>query len=174
MVMILKRLLFLFTLSASVVHAQNNVAYIRHPSFLGHYYVIVPENGMYLKEEYSYFKYMYGLVSRDTLTARELSKMQSKHNWNKHYKKYHICDSTVNRIRNEGAMAVTYNEVYEIADQRLGPHNWFAKNHVFHWLLFDNIYKQNCADNFEKVQASYRDKWLRQIDSVKSVQQPDN
>lgn len=150
------------------VWATTDSAYVQSPTLLGNYHILLHENGQYLEEEYSYLKYMFGFLSRDTLTQQEFNKKLHSRHWRNRCTSYSICDSAVNRIRNEGAMAVTFSEVYKIAEDRLGKDNWFQKNHVFHWLLYDHIYRENCYEDFTKVQIAYRDKWLQQIDSVKN------
>ena len=165
----LRHTLLLLVVLVKNASAKPDSAFLRCPTFLGEYKIILNENGFYLKENYRYFKYMYGLASLDTLTIQEFNKLHDKHSWRKRYKQYSICDSVINRIRNEGSMAVVFSEEMDIADAQLGKDNSFSRNHVFHWLLYDNIYQPFCYPEYKKIEVAYKEKWLRQIDSLKTA-----
>lgn len=133
--------------------------------------ILIPiENGKYLYERYSYFKYVYWLINQDTLIQKSDSVYSGNSlivNMNNEFISKVLCDSLVNFIRNSSLNHRSSSMLNDTARFYIGYDN----------LKFKEQKKENrpteidehklCHEDFQKLNTEWFNQQLNLIESIK-------
>lgn len=170
----MKRLLTILTYLTlgTYTNAQTDTVLLSiRPRLISEYYIILKQNGIYIKENYTFFKGAYWPGKKDTVTLSGLTKTFSGYVELKKknpliYLQYGICDSMINKIRNNASYQQMQNEIDNIARSRIGYYN-----KAFHHLKEVNrppsaLFYKTCYADYQSTQSKLRQKYLVSIDSL--------
>jgi hypothetical protein len=134
--------------------------------------MLIPiENGKYLYENYSYFKYVYWLIKQDTLTQKSDSVYSGESltvNMNNDFVFKNPCDSLVNYIRNSSLSHSSSSMLDDTARLYIGYDNEEFKNNKIENRPSKTDEYKLCHKDFQKLNTEWFDQQLDLIKSIKT------
>jgi hypothetical protein len=134
--------------------------------------MLIPiENGKFLYENYSYFKYVYWLIKQDTLTQKSDSLYIGELltiNMNHDFTLIDPCDSLVNYIRNSSLSHRSSSMLNDTARLYIGCDNEEFKNSKKENRPSETDEYKLCHNDFQKQNKKWFDQQLDLIESIKA------
>jgi len=134
--------------------------------------MLIPiENGKFLYENYSYFKYVYWLIKQDTLTQKSDSLYIGELltiNMNHDFTLIDPCDSLVNYIRNSSLSHRSSSMLNDTARLYIGYDNEEFKNSKKENRPSETDEYKLCHNDFQKQNKKWFDQQLDLIESIKA------
>ena len=168
-----KILLFLtFLISFIISKAQTDTVYMYvEEKLISEYKIIIKQNDVYVREQYTDFKHVFWLIKIDTVliskfekTANGFSDLKGKKPIV--YKSYLICDSVINNIRNNAAYFEMENEIRDLANNTIGYDNYDIQEiRSENWLATRLLHKL-CYQDYKELESKLKQKYILCIDSL--------
>lgn len=135
------------------------------------YQIITQQNGIYIRENYTYFKKVYWLGKKDTITLNGFIKTDSGYIELKKkkplmYRYYGSCDFAINKIRNSASYWQMKSKIEDIARSKIGYDNKNFQDFKTLNRLPSDIFHKICNTDYQTIQFAIQQKYLSCIDSL--------
>lgn len=150
--MIRIQIIILGLLIAVTGFSQNRVKVQILPSKIAsRTFMIIPLGDKYIYEDYTYFKSVYWLNSKDTLVLisdSTLSGKTLKINLKLYSTEYDFCDSKINYIRNSSLSHLIFSMANDSCKKFIGLDNKEFENYQSDLAFKEEFEKKTCSDSF--------------------------